>query len=91
MTYTYAIMEISQSAYDEIATKMRDADYGHAFGADGEIDMHGIAVMPIQVEQPVAPSNLRWYVCPTCDYKFHATDERFCPKCHEREHTGAPV
>ena len=47
-TYTYVLMELSQVAYDEIAKKMREAEYDHAFGEDGEIDMHGIAVVPIK-------------------------------------------
>lgn len=49
MTYTYAILEISQAAFDEIADKLRDADYHRAFRRknhepDISIDMHGIAV-----------------------------------------------
>lgn len=43
-THTYALLEISAEAYDEIAGKLRAAGYGHAFGSKGEIDMHGIAV-----------------------------------------------
>lgn len=45
-TYTYAVLEISQAAYDEIAQKLRAAQYDHAFHHDeGEvIDMHGIAL-----------------------------------------------
>lgn len=46
-THTYAGLEISQSAYDEIAGKLRDAGYDHAFDADtGAIDMHGIGLLP---------------------------------------------
>ena len=47
MTYTYAILEISQSAFDEIKAKLETAGYQNQFvkTADGiEIDMHGIAV-----------------------------------------------
>jgi hypothetical protein len=44
LTCTYALMELSRAAYDEIAAKMREAGYDQAFGADGEIDMRGIAV-----------------------------------------------
>lgn len=47
MTHTYAILELSQHAFDEIATKMREAGYDHAFDvSDGKsvIDMHGIGV-----------------------------------------------
>jgi len=43
-TYTFAELEVSPAAYDEIAKKLRDADYGHAFSADGTIDMHGIGL-----------------------------------------------
>ena len=44
MTYTYAVLEVSKAAYDEIAAKLRDAGYDHAFTDEGEIDMHGIAL-----------------------------------------------
>lgn len=44
MTYTYAILEISPAAYDEIAAKLKAAGYGHVFGSDSEMDMHGIAL-----------------------------------------------
>lgn len=43
MTYTYAILDVSQRSFDEIARKLRDADYHHAFDRD-VIDMHGIAL-----------------------------------------------
>ena len=43
-TYTYVELEVSASAYDEIAQKLRAADYGHVFGKRGEIDMAGIAL-----------------------------------------------
>lgn len=51
MSYTYVILELSHAAYTEIAAKMRNAGYEHAFcPGDGEgderIDMHGIAVAP---------------------------------------------
>lgn len=47
-THTYAILELSQSAYDEIKKKLDDAGYDHAFHHDADhgtvLDMHGIAV-----------------------------------------------
>lgn len=43
-THTYVEMELSQDAYDEIAKNMRETGYDHAFGKDGTIDMHGLAV-----------------------------------------------
>lgn len=44
MTHTFAVLELSPAAYDEIAHKMREAGYGHVFMDDGAIDMHGIGV-----------------------------------------------
>jgi len=44
-THTYVVLDISESAWAEIAAKLRAADYAHCFSRDGkEIDMTGIAV-----------------------------------------------
>ena len=46
-THTFVELELSASAYEEIARKLRDAEYDHAFvkcGARTVIDMQGIAV-----------------------------------------------
>jgi len=43
-THTYVEMEISQTAYDEIAAKFREAGYDHVFMKDEVMDMHGIAL-----------------------------------------------
>jgi hypothetical protein len=48
-THTYVTMELSVPAYEEIAEKMRAAEYDHAFGREGEIDMHGIAVTKLEI------------------------------------------
>lgn len=45
-THTYATLEVSKAAYDEIRKKLEDAGYQHAFHEDGLIDMHGIALTP---------------------------------------------
>lgn len=53
MTHTYALLEVSKDAFDEIVTKLRAAGYDHAIREselrDGvvfayEIDMHGIGL-----------------------------------------------
>jgi hypothetical protein len=51
MTYTYAILEVSQAAYEEIRKLLTAAGYDHAFHHthdDGQvfdvIDMHGIGL-----------------------------------------------
>lgn len=46
-TYTYAIVPVSQSTYDEVRKILSDAGYQHLLGddEDGEvIDMHGLAL-----------------------------------------------
>ena len=43
-TYTLAELDLTPDCYDEIATKLRDAEYHHCFMDDGTIDMHGIGV-----------------------------------------------
>lgn len=46
-THTFVILDLSPSAYREIAETLKIADYGHCFNKDGQrelIDMHGIAV-----------------------------------------------
>lgn len=47
MSHTYALMELSPAAYAEIAAKLKEAGYGHAFDQDtGAWDMHGIGIAP---------------------------------------------
>ncbi len=43
ITHTYALLEVSPGAYEEIAGKLRAAGYDHAFD-EGAIDMHGLAL-----------------------------------------------
>lgn len=44
MTYTVAVLEVSESTYDEIELALKAAGYEHAFMEDGCIDMTHIAV-----------------------------------------------
>jgi hypothetical protein len=47
MTFTYATMEVSKATYEEIKTKLIEADYDHAIVRDDGsevLDMHGIAL-----------------------------------------------
>ncbi len=49
MTHTFALMEVSQSTYDEIAAKLKSVDYDHAFvdvGGAIAFDMHGVGLVP---------------------------------------------
>lgn len=48
-TRTYALLEVSPAAYDEISKALRAAGYDHAFHEDEDrgtvVDMHGIALV----------------------------------------------
>jgi hypothetical protein len=70
MTHTYAILDVNPSTWNDIAARLREAGYDHAFMEDGEIDMHGIAVKAKAFckAQPTAdpPSDCDWPAC-GCD------------------------
>lgn len=54
MTHTFATLQVSAEAYDEIADKLKGAGYGHAF-VDDAIDMHGIGLVrgePLHEREP---------------------------------------
>lgn len=96
-THTYVTLEISAIGYDEIARKLRDADYGHCFNSSGEIDMTGIAVTrarestpPVQTfpayAEPVKPGSqiIEFYACknPKCDrFACTASAEGYAEFC----------
>ena len=44
-THTYSTLAVSNAAYQEIKRKLLAVDYGHAINSNGEIDMHGIALI----------------------------------------------
>ena len=60
-TYTYAILEVSAAAYQEIRKKLAEAGYGDQFHKDDGaecIDMHGIALKS-EARGPVSVEDLR--------------------------------
>lgn len=57
-THTVAMLELSPQAYEEIAQKLRDAEYDHAFVEDF-IDMTGIGVSKAP-PQPTPEPNWYW-------------------------------
>jgi len=44
-THTVATLEVSKAAYNEIAEKLKQANYDHVFIGDGLLDMTGIALV----------------------------------------------
>lgn len=61
MTYTFAELEVSESTFDEIAQKLKDAGYDHAF-IDNAIDMHGIGLVKEKPPEPKAPTDFDNYM-----------------------------
>lgn len=61
-THTFAVMEVSKSTFNEIAKKLREANYYHAFVGDC-LDMHGIGLRlktspkTVKLKHPKAPPN----------------------------------
>lgn len=49
MTYTYVLMEVTKSTYEEVKKKLEEAGYWQALHKDREdgiiLDMHGIALI----------------------------------------------
>lgn len=60
-THTYAELEVSAQAYDEIAKLLRDAGYDHVFMDGGAIDMHGIGL----TRSSAAAQSSRWQLIET--------------------------
>lgn len=54
-THTHVELEVTGALYDEVREKLEAAGYEHAFGRDGEIDMHGIALIR-QRQADVSPA-----------------------------------
>lgn len=55
MTESIATLTVSAATYDEIAAKLRKADYFHALRDDGVIDMSGLGLVRIPT-QTVPPA-----------------------------------
>jgi hypothetical protein len=61
-TYTYATLAVSQSTYDEVKARLRDAGSDDAIHGDEEgcpIDMHGLALVVEAAEDLTVPSDRR--------------------------------
>lgn len=63
-THTFAIMEVSQSTYDEIRAKLLEADYDHAVWEEGDdgtlLNMSGIALAVTQEPPVLVPPSAPW-------------------------------
>jgi len=57
-THTSVTLEISRETHDEIAGKLLAAGYDHAVYASGEVDMHGIVLVPVASKEGPRSPNL---------------------------------
>lgn len=93
MTYTYAVLDVSEAAYNEIAAKLRAAGYSHVFdkrrGEKDLIDMHGIALAiedtPTPTPEPAFDAAGRSEHCSACQSQLVAdATGLYCPECTPR-------
>lgn len=59
VTHTFAELEVSPAAYDEIRGLLEAAGYQHAFLDGGAIDMHGIGLVRGEAAPPEADALLQ--------------------------------
>jgi hypothetical protein len=70
-THTVATLEVSPQTYDEIAGKLRDAEYHHCFEDDkpgAMIDMSGIGITRVAT-----------LICKTCVQEYPLDKPHVCP------------
>lgn len=76
-THTVSTLEVSPQAYDEIATKLRSADYAHVFEDDrpgAMMDMTGIGI----TREPTL-------ICKTCVQEYPLDKPHVCPGLQSAE------
>lgn len=88
-TRTYALMEVSEGAYNEILKKLRDAGYDHAIHDDegGALDMHGIAL----VKRAPPPATAHASTSPgpvNCNIRLHFQNKGYPRSCERCGPTG---
>lgn len=81
MTHTFAELAVTAGTYEEIAEKLREANYGHTFIGDA-IDMHGIGLIRAIDDGDSYPWPEHGWTC------FHC-GETFRTKASARDHFGA--
>ena len=86
MSHTYALLEVSAAAYDEIKQKLIDAGYRSAINEAAEIDMHGIAL--VRNETGLRPLKID-AKCAVCGRRrgrgtMTASNTFYCEECIEK-------
>jgi hypothetical protein len=94
MTHTYVVMEVSGAAYTEIRDKLSAAGYDHAINSEGEIDMHGIAIIQQPNETPIIvhESTTEQRRANYATHKIRVSDsslyDEVCTECGARDYTA---
>lgn len=73
-THTHVEMQLSPAAYDEIAGKMREAEYDHAFVHENGVDEHAAIDM-----QGIAVTRAQSVICKSCVIEFEVGTRHECP------------
>lgn len=75
MSHTYAVLQISKAAFDEIRGKLKEAGYEHAFDDAAEggpvVDMHGVAVQAVPKTPESDPLTKQGWGFPTQSRRAH--------------------
>ena len=91
MTYTWAKLEISPAAYDEIAAKLEAAGYKQALSEKGMMDMAGIGLTRgAYIIRHEGSIDLVEHDCPRCGrlvIRRHVTEasDPLCDDCIKEE------
>lgn len=93
-THTYVTMEVSSATYEEVARLLKEADYHHCFNDDGEIDMHGLALVKKKYVDPRPKKP--WSDWPDECHESHETRvsdassfDEICTLCGRTDRSGA--
>lgn len=71
VTHTYATLEVGASTHADVRDRLLAVDYGHAINVEGEIDMHGIAL--VAESPPWRKGN-----CPRCGALIYLDHAHIC-------------
>lgn len=84
-THTFALLELSGPAFEEVKGKLTAAGYSHAFTeVDGKpvIDMHGIAVVAEEAKaKPAGPDLLCDCGHAESEHHTHEFQDGYCGAC----------
>lgn len=87
-THTYAVLQISKEAYQEIRDKLEQNGYEHQFHGD-LVDMHGLAIQPLP--EVCIDCGAGKVCCKHCGTEWclnHQPNPLVCPSCLSKQNYG---